>query len=141
MLNKAASIDDIDRVTSSLRSTHRRLQQAVQSDQEKLEEYKKELERYVELPRLEKEIGRLEQLELNKKEMERRLTELDGLCEQWGDLEEQLHKTEGVEQSLKLLSEVKKQAEEWRGVKGRYEQLRGLYRDAITLERKLRRDE
>ncbi len=139
MLNKAASIDDIDRVTSSLRSTHRRLQQAVQSDQEKLEEYKRELDKYVELPRLEKEIGGLEQLELDKKEVEGQLTKLDDLCKQQKDLEGQLCRTEGVEQGLRLLSKVEKQVEEWRGVKGRYEQLRELYRDAITLERKLRK--
>jgi len=139
MLNKAASIDDIDRVTSSLRNTYRRLQQADQTDQEKLEEYKKELERYVELPRLEKEIGRLEQLEQDKKEMERRLTELDGLCRQWENLEGQLHRTEEVEQGLRLLGKVEKQVEAWRGIREQYEQLRGMYRDAIALERELKR--
>jgi len=139
MLNKAASIDDIDRVTSSLRSTHRQLQQAVQSDQEKLEEYKRELDKYVELPKLEKEIERLEQLELDKKEMEKQLTELDGLCKQRKDLEEQLHRTKGVEQGIELLSKVEKQVEAWRGIREQYERLRELYRDAIVLERKLKK--
>ena len=139
MLNRAASIDDIDRVTSSLRNTHRQLQQAVQSDQEKLEEYKRELEKYAELPRLEEEIGRLERLELDKKEVEKRLTELDDLCERWGDLEEQLHRTEGVEQGVELLSKVEKQVEAWRGIREQYEQLKGMYKDAIALERKLKR--
>lgn len=113
MLNRAASLEEIDQVTTSLTSAYRRLNKKMEQTSEQVTEKKTDLEQYANLPIIEKKLEAVEQKEKSAERMETDLISLRNIVAKILRLENDLGKTDHIPQALSKFEavEMKYQAE------------------------------
>src|SRR5690606_5490252 len=106
LLNKAASIDDIDYTLSNLRSEYQKISNNIKFNEGKLKDYEEEIKEYDNIPILEE---KLEQLEEVEKELERHQQKLEKLTELVAGarrIQTELEKTKNIQQITEKFQEV-----------------------------------
>jgi DNA repair exonuclease SbcCD ATPase subunit len=106
LLNKAASIDDIDYTISNLRGEYQKISNNVKFNEGKLKDYQTQIKQYDNLPGLEE---KLEQLEEAEKELERRQQRLEKLTELVAGakrIQIELEKTKNIQQIAQKFEQI-----------------------------------
>ncbi len=109
MLNKAASIDDIDRAVAGLRRSYGRIDSDIKYDEKLLDEYNEQMELYSLLPTIEAKLQLAERLE---KEREGKVSSLELLKEKTKrgrEIEHRIRETEHIPKLLQKCEEAEKQ--------------------------------
>lgn len=132
MLNKAASIDDIDRTISGIKKSYNSTDSRIKHSQNQINDYQEKMKQYETLPIIESRLEEAETLEKERKKKEqfrqvlrgvvgrardvsRRIEGTDHIPEAWGlctATEEQLHLYQGKLASHEALVAAVKQARE-----------------------------
>lgn len=100
MLNRAASIDDIDRVTASLRKSYLQLDRTIQSNKEGLKEQKEELSHYDYIDEAEQKIVEVEKEERSIEETQQRKKKIGQCSDRIKDITIALDKTNHIPTAL-----------------------------------------
>ena len=106
LLNKAASIDDIDYTISNLRSEYQKISNNIKFNEGKLKDYEEKIKEYDNIPILEE---KLEQLEEVEKELERRQQKLEKLTELVAGVKRiqiELEKTKNIQQIAQKFEQI-----------------------------------
>ncbi len=109
LLNKAASIDDIDHTISGLRKSYNKVDESVKHTQKQLLEYHQEMEQYFYLPTLEQRLEKAEELEKERAEKETRASQLKSLARGAREIETQLESTAQIPDLIDQCAEIEKQ--------------------------------
>ena len=126
LLNKAASIDDIDYTISNLRSEYQKISNDIKFNEGRLRDYEEKIKEYDNIPVLEE---KLEQLEEAEKELERHQQKLEKLTELVAGVKRihsELEKTKNIQQIAQKFEQILSrynQYEEQRKRLGKLEQV------------------
>lgn len=101
MLNKAASIDDIDHVISELKKSQNRINSDIKYDQAWLKKSTEQIKQYENIPILESKIEKAEKLEKAYNEKIRNLKNLKQITERMQEKESQLKATDYTPELVK----------------------------------------
>lgn len=93
LLNKAASIDDIDHTIAGLRKSYTKVDESIKQRQSLMFEYNQQIEQYANLPILEAALEQVETLEAARIEKEQRLSILEARTLRAGEIEKHLKTT------------------------------------------------
>ena len=96
MLNKAASIDDIDYTIAGLKTSYRRIDSDIKYNEKQLSTNKEQMKQYENIAIIEEKLVQVELLEIEKLEKVRMLEALQQITEKIRNAEAQLKKTENV---------------------------------------------
>lgn len=96
MLNRAASLEDIDRVTAALRKDYHKIDGDIKRNREQLQNYIKQMERFENIPVLESKLQQIEEMEKAREEKGNILFTLKRLASRAEDIEFQLEKLRRV---------------------------------------------
>ena len=106
LLNKAASIDDIDYTISNLRGEYQKVSNNIKFNEGKLKDYEEKIKEYDNIPILE---GKLEQLEDAEKEREKHEQKLDKLTQLVAEvirIYTELEKTKNIRQMIQKFEQI-----------------------------------
>ena len=106
LLNKAASIDDIDYTISNLRSEYQKVSNNIKFNEGKLKDYEEKIKEYDNIPILE---GKLEQLEEAEKELEKHEQKLGKLTQLVAGvirIHSELEKTKNIQQITQKFEQI-----------------------------------
>lgn len=109
LLNKAASIDDIDHTTSGLKSTHDKIKTRIKYDKTQLEENQKKMKQYEDIPALEEKLQKAEELEGEREEKEGALRLLRDLTRRTITVGNRLKETDRIPGLLQKCVEAEKE--------------------------------
>ncbi len=126
LLNKAASIDDIDLTLSNLKSAHTRLNNDIKTNEARLEKFQEELKEYEDIPILEEKLQWLEEDHKHWNEEQERLIKLTHLVFQIRTVRGKLRKTENVEELIQRYEFIEKMYQDLESRKKRLQQLKRL---------------
>jgi len=98
LLNKAASIDDIDYTISNLRGEYQKVSNNIKFNEGKLKDYEKQIEQYDNLPELEEKLERVEEAEKELEKHEQKLVKLTQLVAEVIRIHTELEKTKNIQQ-------------------------------------------
>ncbi len=98
LLNKAASIDDIDYTLSNLRSEYQKISNNIKFNEGKLKDYEEEIKEYDNIPILEEKLERVENTEKELEKQEQRLVKLSQLVSDIRRMHDELEKTKNIQQ-------------------------------------------
>jgi DNA repair protein SbcC/Rad50 len=93
MLNKAASIDDIDHTLSGLKKSYGQIADRVKNTEKQVDEIDEQMQQYKIIPAIEKRLKRVERLELDREEKTSALVTLQQKVERASKIEEKLEET------------------------------------------------
>ena len=123
LLNKAASIDDIDYTISNLRGEYQKVSNNIKFNEGKLKDYEEEIKEYDNIPILEE---KLEQLEEAEKELERHQQKLEKLTELVAGvrrIQTELEKTKNIQQIAQKFERILSRYKEYEEQRKRLEKL------------------
>ncbi len=100
LLNKAASIDDIDRATTNLRRQHSRLQDDINRNSKELEDRQLELTTYEDIPDIETKVTHAEEMDQALTQKITRLSQLGQRVQRIQQVQERLRVTQYVDHAL-----------------------------------------
>ena len=139
ILNRAASIDDIDRTIGGLKKAHTDLIRKLNHIEDQVEDYKIAMSRFDNLPEIEKRIIQVEKQEKIKNEKTSQLSNLTNKTETAILLQQKLKSTEPILDLLKQTQETeisftqwKKEIEELNKIKNLIYRVKKLYNDINT---------
>ena len=98
LLNKAASIDDIDYTISNLRGEYQKVSNNIKFNEGKLKDYEKQIKQYDNLPELEEKLERVEEAEKELEKHEQKLAKLTQLVAGVIRIHTELEKTKNIQQ-------------------------------------------
>ena len=98
LLNKAASIDDIDYTISNLRGEYQKVSNNIKFNEGKLKDYEKQIKQYDNLPELEEKLERVEEAEKELEKHEQKLVKLTQLVAEVIRIHTELEKTKNIQQ-------------------------------------------
>lgn len=98
LLNKAASIDDIDYTISNLRGEYQKVSNNIKFNEGKLKDYEKQIKQYDNLPELEEKLERVEEAEKELEKHEQKLAKLTQLVAEVIRIHTELEKTKNIQQ-------------------------------------------
>jgi len=114
MLNKAASLDDIDRTISGLRKAHSKIEGKTKYSKSQLKNLTEEMEKYADLPIIESKMADVEELEKTRGNKEKEKTALQQIIAQIREINQQLKKTEKVPEVLKKCDRIEEAVSKYR---------------------------
>ena len=106
LLNKAASIDDIDYTISNLRGEYQKVSNNIKFDEGKLKDYEKQIEQYDNLPELEEKLERVEEAEKELEKYEQKLAKLTQLVAGVIRIHTELEKTKNIQQIAQKFEQI-----------------------------------
>lgn len=109
MLNKAASIDDIDHALSGLRKKHNQIDNDIKYDEKQLSEYNEQMKQYEDIPVLEEKLQLVEDLEKERIEKAESLKSLQHTTNKAREIEDRLKETEHIPGLLDKCTKAEKQ--------------------------------
>ncbi len=109
MLNRAASLEDIDRTIAGLKRAHSRIESKSVHYKEQLNDLLKEMEKYKDIPTLEDKMKAVEELEEQRAIRAKRKSEIMDLIEKIRAAGRELEKTKNVPEMLKKLHSLEKE--------------------------------
>lgn len=110
-LNKAASIDDIDKTLTGLKRGHKNTNSEIQRSEKDLQEQQEELKQYQDLETLEEKVQELENINNQSTQVQRQISQLTKLCKRIQDIEETLQESKGINKASEVLQEAEEQKE------------------------------
>lgn len=140
LLNKAASIDDIDLAISNLKSAYTKLGNSIKFNEGELQEDEEELKQYDDILEIEGKLQQLEGLEGQKREKQESLSKLKVLITNIENIEAELQKTKHVPALLKkyaTLQNKHRSLEKKRQTLSQLDRLVGGYEKAQTALRSI----
>lgn len=108
MLNKAASIDEIDHTITGLKKSHNSINNEIRINKNQEAEYDEQMKQYENLPIIEDKLGQTEKLEDKQKEKIKNIQYLQRSIRIANDIEIKLKETENIPGLLKKLQQVEK---------------------------------
>ncbi len=123
LLNKAASIDDIDYTISNLRSEYQKISNNIKFNEGKLKDYEEKIKEYDNIPILEE---KLEQLEEAEKELERhqqKLGKLTQLVAGVRRIHTELEKTKNIQQMIQKFEQILSRYNQYEEQRKRFDKL------------------
>jgi len=121
MLNKAASIDDIDYALFGLKKTHGKLSSSIKYSEEHLAECNAQMGQYDDIPILEKAVQKAEQLVSSLSKKSTTIATLNRLTTRASEMEKELESTEHILKLAKRHAEVELFYSSYRGRLGQYQ--------------------
>jgi exonuclease SbcC len=113
LLNRAASIDDIDHAISNLKSTYTNIGNTLKANETTLAKHKVEIEQYKDIPAIEKKLQQVEKMEKELNLKTQKIANLKQLNSSIRLLEKELKKTEKVPALLALMKEAETKLQTW----------------------------
>ncbi len=141
LLNKAASIDDIDRTISGLKKAHTNITNNIKHDEQALAEYSEQIEQYSNLPEIEKMIKQVECLEEKKTKKCAELKQLENLTERIIVVGEELEESDHVPELLKKLKNIEQIYSSWQNKAEKARSLKWLVTEVKETKEKVARAE
>lgn len=109
MLNKAASIDVIDKTISGLKKSLNQLNSEILHNEQRLKQYSAEMKQYENLPEIETRVKRVEELEEEKESISNRIKDVRRLSERVKWVSEELELTNHIPPLFDRVEESEKQ--------------------------------
>ncbi|HQE50532.1 MAG TPA: AAA family ATPase, partial [Fervidobacterium sp.] len=106
LLNKAASIDDIDYTISNLRGEYQKVSNNIKFNEGKLKDYEKQIKQYDNLPELEEKLERVEEAEKELEKHEQKLAKLTQLVAEVIRIYTELEKTKNIRQMIQKFEQI-----------------------------------
>ena len=106
LLNKAASIDDIDYTISNLRGEYQKISNNIKFNEGKLKDYEKQIKQYDNLPELEEKLERVEEAEKELEKHEQKLAKLTQLVAGVIRIHTELEKTKNIQQIAQKFEQI-----------------------------------
>jgi len=106
LLNKAASIDDIDYTISNLRGEYQKVSNNIKFNEGKLKDYEKQIKQYDNLPELEEKLERVEEAEKELEKHEQKLVKLTQLVAEVIRIHTELEKTKNIQQIAQKFEQI-----------------------------------
>jgi exonuclease SbcC len=106
LLNKAASIDDIDYTISNLRVEYQKISNNIKFNEGKLKDYEEQIKEYDNLPELEEKLGRVEEAEKELGKHEQKLAKLTQLVAGVIRIHSELEKTKNIQQITQKFEQI-----------------------------------
>ncbi len=141
LLNKAASIDDIDKTISGLRKSHATITRTIKYDEESFLNYSEQIKQYANLPEIEKMVKQVEELE---KKRVQKVTDLDRLEELTHNIEfvqKELEESDHVPELLKKCQSAEQIYISWKSLSEKTQALKRLLSQIQQTEEKADRTE
>jgi len=106
LLNKAASIDDIDYTLSNLRSEYQKISNNIKFNEGKLKDYEEKIKEYGNIPILEEKLERVENAEKELEKQEQKLAKLVQLVSGVRRVHTELEKTKNIQQIAQKFEQI-----------------------------------
>jgi len=106
LLNKAASIDDIDYTISNLRGEYQKVSNNIKFNEGKLKDYEKQIKQYDNLPELEEKLERVEEAEKELEKHEQKFAKLTQLVSGVRRIYTELEKTKNIQQITQKFEQI-----------------------------------
>lgn len=123
MLNKAASIDDIDYTISNLRGEYQKISNNVKFNEGKLKDYEEKIKEYDNIPILEEKLERVENTEKELEKQEQMLVKLSQLVSDIRRIHTELEKTKNIPQTIQKFEQILSRYKEYGEQRKRLDQL------------------
>jgi len=123
LLNKAASIDDIDYTISNLRSEYQKISNNIKFNEGKLKDYEEQIKQYDNLPELEEKLGRVEEAEKELEKHEQKLAKLTQLVAGVIRIHTELEKTKNIQQMIQKFEQILSRYKEYEEQRKRLDKL------------------
>lgn len=137
MLNKAASIDDIDRAMTNLKSIYNEAKRNKTYLEKQIADMEEELKQYDNLPRLEQLVEELERIENEAEVYTRQYSNLEFLVDKIYNVQEELTKFRDVDKYLSVLDNVFNMLDELNIIENKFKQLSDLVYNIKSVESSL----
>ncbi len=137
MLNKAASIDDIDYAMSGLKRSHGKIASGIKYSEDQYISYKEQLSQYADLPAIEKEVLKAERLEKLQNEKAAAIASLKQMMYRAHVVQEQLAGTAHIPLLLKQLGSTEAFYSSYRGRLSQYQKLSAVVSRVKDLQERL----
>ena len=141
MLNKAASIDDIDKAMSNLKSYYNETKRSKTYLEKQIADMEEELKQYDNLPRLEQLVEELERIENEAEVYTRQYSNLEFLVDKIYNVQEELTKFRDVDKYLSILNTAFNTLDELNLIKGKFKQIADLVYQIKSVESSLAKTE
>ncbi len=139
ILNKAASIDDIDLCTRNLKRSHDSLRRDIQSGERWLKEQQEQLEQYSNLPELKKLVESIENLERERNNASGQKVKLNSLVQKIDQVDRELKQSENLKDVERYYKRAEKIKEEWSRLETQQRQLNSLLSNINQVSNKMER--
>jgi len=106
LLNKAASIDDIDYTISNLRGEYQKISNNIKFNEGKLKDYEEKIKEYDNIPILEGKLEQLEDAEKEREKYEQKLGKLTQLVAGVIRIHTELEKTKNIQQITQKFEQI-----------------------------------
>ena len=123
MLNKAASIDDIDYTISNLRGGYQKISNNIKFNEGKLKDYEKQIKQYDNLPELEEKLEGIEEAEKELEKHEQKLAKLTRLVAEVIRIQTELEKTKNIQQIAQKFEQILSRYKEYEEQRNRLDKL------------------
>ena len=141
LLNKAASIDDIDKAMSNLKSYYNETKRSKTYLEKQIADMEEELKQYDNLPRLEQLVEELERIENEAEVYTRQYSNLEFLVDKIYNVQEELTKFRDVDKYLSILNTAFNTLDELNLIKGKFKQIADLVYQIKSVESSLAKTE
>ena len=123
LLNKAASIDDIDYTISNLRGEYQKISNNIKFNEGKLKDYEKQIKQYDNLPELEEKLEGIEEAEKEMEKHEQKLDKLTQLVTEVIRIHTELEKTKNIQQIAQKFEQILSRYKEYEEQRKRLDKL------------------
>ena len=123
LLNKAASIDDIDYTISNLRGEYQKISNNIKFNEGKLKDYEEKIKEYDNIPILEEKLERVENTEKELEKQEQRLLKLSQLVSDIRRIHTELEKTKNIQQIAQKFEQILSRYKEYEEQRKRLDKL------------------
>lgn len=141
MLNRAASIDDIDLARDGIAKSLNKINTGIKYDEKQLKENSQKMEQYEDLPEIEKRIEHVERLEEQRAKISGRTASLKRTVLRAGQVEYELERTKYVSAALEKTTTVEKAIYTYQTEKAKSQQLIRLVKRAKEIQKYLKQTE
>jgi len=114
MLNRAASIEDIDLTISNLRKSHSQLKTSIKHNETALERYKTEIQQYGDIPVLEERLVKVEQLDAQRSTISQTISDMKRLVQDTQTIQTKLSTTKHIPKLRKRVDGLYTQHQDYR---------------------------
>jgi len=138
LLNKAASIDDIDYAIAGLKKAYNDISRNIKHNEEQLKEYKEQMEQYSDIPTIESKLKGIEELEKSRDKKDSNLHNLINKVDRAQELSEWLEATKYVPDLLSKCNAAEEQLLKWREHGKEIQSLEQLVSQASRLQKNIK---
>lgn len=137
-LNKAASIDDIDHATSSIKSAYNKINNDIEFNKSKLTEYQAQIKQYDILPKIEKYLQQLEKAGKEISEKQKTQEQLKQVIANIKFVKKELQKTKNIPALCEQLEKIEEKHVSFQRKKEAVEHMKRLLADITRVQRKIK---